>query len=66
MVKTNLEPETILNIAAKVVNNGIGEMKTFRLPQPNTYKEEVRNDQGMLYDCDFATNAMRLYNFIYE
>ena len=66
MVKTNLAPETILSIAAKVVGNGLGEMATFRLPQPNTYKEEVRNEQGMLYDCDFATNAQRLYNFIYE
>lgn len=66
MVKTNLEPETILSIATKVVNSGLSEMKTFRLPQPNTYKEEVRNEQGMLYDCDFATNALKLYNFIYE
>ena len=66
MVKTNLEPETILAIATKVVGNGLGDMETFRLPQPNTYKEEVRNEQGMLYDCDFATNALRLYNFIYE
>jgi len=66
MIKTNIPPETILSIATKVVGNGLGEMKTFRLPQPNTYKEEVRNEQGMLYDCDFATNALRLYNFIYE
>ena len=48
------------------MGNGLGEMETFRLPQPNTYKEEVRNEQGMLYDCDFVTNALRLYNFIYE
>ena len=66
MIKTNLEPERILSIATQVIGNGLGEMKTFRLPQPNTYAEEVRNGQAMLYDCDFATNALRLYNFIYE
>ena len=66
MVKTNMELEDIFKIATIVVNNGIPDIDTMRLPAPKTYKEEVRNEEGMLYDCDFATNATMLYDFIYE
>lgn len=66
MIQTNMEPNDILAIAGTVVSNGLPEIETMRLPVANTYKEEVRDNQGMLYDCDFATNALRLYNFIYE
>ena len=66
MIKTNMQPDDILSLATKVVGNGLGDIETFRIPQPNTYKEETRENKGMLYDCDWATNALRLYNFIYE
>ena len=48
-----------------VMGNGIDNCKTFRLPVVGTYKEERRNDNDMLYDCDFKTNQVQLYNFIY-
>ena len=66
MIKTNMEWEDIFKIASIVVSSGISDVDTLRLPEAKTYKEEVRNDEGMLYDCDFATNAVRLYDFIYE
>ena len=66
MVRTNMELEDIFKVATIVIGNGISDIKTMRLPVAKTYKEEVRNEQGMLYDCDFATNAARLYDFIYE
>ena len=30
------------------------------------YKLLERNEQSMLYDCDFQANALELYNFIYQ
>ena len=65
-VKTNLEINDIINTAALVAGNGVGNIKTMRLPVPGTYSEERRNDDAMLWDCDFAANATELYNFIYE
>ena len=65
-VKTNMSLEDIFTVAAIVLNNGLDDVDTLRLPIAKTYKEEVRNEEGMLYDCDFATNAVKLYNFIYE
>ena len=65
-VRTNLPLEDILKIALQVCSNGMGDMKSMHLPLSGTYKEDTRNEQSMLYDCDFNTNAIQLYNFIYE
>ena len=65
-VKTNLPLDDILNIAIQVCGNGIGDIKDLRLPVSGSYKEEARNDQSMLYDCDWKANSLQLYNFIYE
>ena len=65
-VKTNLPFEDLFTIAMQVCGNGIGHVDSMRLPISGSYKEEVRNDQSMLYDCDFQANALALYNFIYE
>ena len=48
------------------MGNGISNLKTFRLPVNGTYKEEVRKEKSLLWDCDYATNAVKLYDFIYE
>ena len=65
-VKTNLPVEDMFPIAVQVCANGLSNMETMQLPMSGTYKEEVRNEHAMLYDCDFATNSVQLYNFIYE
>ena len=65
-VKTNMQLEDILNVAYVVIANGMTDLETFRLPVQGTYKEEVRNEKSLLWDCDFATNATKLYDFIYE
>ena len=65
-VKTNLPLSDIASLAMLVVGNGISsDVKTFRIPVQGTYKEEVRNNNALLYDCDFGTNATKLYDFIY-
>ena len=66
MVKTNMTLDDMIAVAGIVISNGIPDVDTLRLPIAKTYKEEVRNGEGMLYDCDFATNAVKLYDFIYE
>ena len=66
-VKTNMELNDIIQIAITVASNGLPSLKTFRLPVANTYKEERREKGGSkLWDCDFAANAIKLYDFIYE
>ena len=65
-VKTNLPLNDIASLAMLVVGNGISsDIKTFRIPVQGTYKEENRNNNSLLYDCDFAANATKLYDFIY-
>lgn len=64
-VKTNLPLEDIVTIALRVSGNGLSNIESMHLPVSGTYKEEVRKEQSMLYDCDFDANATQLYNFIY-
>ena len=66
LVKTNMDLDYILKVAGVVMGNGISNLKTFRLPVNGTYKEEVRKEKSLLWDCDYATNAVKLYDFIYE
>ena len=65
MVKTNMDLDFILKVAGTVMNNGLSNLKTFRLPVNGTYKEEVRKEKSLLWDCDYTTNAVKLYDFIY-
>lgn len=65
-VKTNMPLEDIVKIALMVTGSGLSDVKSMHLPLNGTYKEETRNEQSMLYDCDFNANAIQLYNFIYE
>lgn len=66
-VKTNLEVNDIINTALLVSGSDLNNIKSFRLPVAGTYTEERREKGGaMLWDCDFAANAVQLYNFIYE
>ena len=65
-VKTNMEFNDIVNTAMTVMSKNVDSVETFRLPVTGTYKEERRNEQDMLYDCDWNSNTTQLYNFIYE
>jgi len=65
-IKTNLSPDMILSIALKVLQSGLEDVESFRLPINSSYTQETRNGQDMLYDCDWAKNASELYYFIYE
>lgn len=66
MIKTNMDLDFILKVATTVMGNGISSLETFRLPVNGTYKEEVRKEKSLLWDCDYVTNAVKLYDFIYE
>ncbi len=65
-VTTNMDINTIATVAISVLSSGMSNVESFRLPANNTYVEERRNEQAMLYDCDWQTNSLALYNFIYE
>lgn len=63
--QTNLDLMQILNIATIVLNSDLNAVDELTLPVNGTYTQETRNNQSMFYDCDFATNALQLQNFIY-
>ena len=65
-IKTNLSPDAILSVALKVLQSGLSDVESFRLPINSSYTQETRDGQDMLYDCDWAKNASELYYFIYE
>ncbi len=64
--QTNLSMDKILNVAITVLGSDAGSVKQLRLPVNGTYALETRNEQSMLYDCDWTKNTLELYNFIYE
>ena len=65
-IRTNMSLDTILSVAITVVQNGIDDVPSFRLPVNDSYVQETRNNQSMLYDCDWSKNASELKYFIYE
>lgn len=62
---TNLDLDSILTVAMTVLQSDM-EIDAFRLPVNGSYTQETRNEQDMLYDCDFVQNEQELYNFIYN
>ena len=64
-VQTNMPINDIIELAVKVVGNGMSNLPTFRLPVNGTYDEGKRGNESMLWDCDFSANAIQLYSFIY-
>jgi len=64
---TNLDIQTIINVSSLVLGNGdLSSVESLRLPIQGSYKEEVRNEEAMLYDMDVSENSRALYNFIYN
>lgn len=64
--ETNLQVTEIINLAKLVLEReDFSAASELRLPVANTYKEERRNDQDMLYDMDVQANTDALYQFIY-
>ena len=53
-------------MAYTVLNSDLSTVEQMRLPINDSYVEETRDEQSMLYDCDWTANATELYNFIYE
>lgn len=65
-VRTNLSLNDLLVLSTTVLGADIESIEQFRMPVNNSYKQETRNEQSMLYDTDWALNTTELYNFIYE
>lgn len=65
--KTNLNLNTIVNLGLLVLDKAdFSGAEELRLPINGTYKEEVRNNDAMLYDMNVAENTKQLYKFIYQ
>ena len=65
-IRTNMSLEDMLSIATTVCGNGITSVESLRLPINDSYVQETRREQSMLYDCDWSANASALYSFIYN
>lgn len=63
--RTNMTLEQILSVALKVVESDLSNIQSFRLPINDSYKQEERKNQDMLYDCDWSANTSALHAFIY-
>ena len=65
-VSTNMDFDTIMSIAVKVLEGDLKSIDTFRVPVNDSYTLEVRNEEAMFYDVDWAVNQRELYTFIYD
>ena len=65
-VSTNMDFDTIMSITVKVLEGELNSIDTFRVPVNDSYTLEVRNEEAMFYDVDWATNQRELYTFIYD
>ena len=65
-VTTNMDFDTVIDIAVGVLGGDSKDVESFRLPIADSYKQETRNEESMFYDCDWETNARELQNFIYS
>ena len=65
-VTTNMDFDTVIDIAVGVLGSDFKDVESFRLPIADSYKQETRNEESMFYDCDWETNARELQNFIYS
>lgn len=63
---TNLSVDKLLSLAPTVLKADLAEVPQLRLPVNNSYAQETRNEQSMLYDADWQLNTAELYNFIYD
>lgn len=65
-VTTNLSVGQIMDVVKPVLTSDISDVKQCRLPINDSYKQETRNEQSMLYDTDWNANTQALYSFIYN
>lgn len=65
-VSTNIDMNTAITVATKVLGSDMSEVPQLRLPEKDTYVQETRDGQAMLYDTNWDANAAAIYSFIYE
>ena len=65
-MSTNLSVDQIISTATTVINSNLAEVEQFRLPINDSFVQETRNEQSMLYDTDWNANTQALYGFIYD
>ena len=65
-VSTNIDMNTAITVATKVLGSDMSEVPQLRLPEKDTYVQDTREGQAMLYDTNWDANAAAIYSFIYE
>ena len=65
-VSTNIDMNTAIGVATKVLGSDMSEVPQLRLPEKDTYVQDTRDGQSMLYDTNWELNAAAIYSFIYE
>ena len=65
-VSTNIDMNDAITVATKVLGSDMSEVPQLRLPEKDTYVQDTRDGQAMLYDTNWDANAAAIYSFIYE
>lgn len=65
-IESNLSVDQIISVATSVITSNLAEVDQFRLPVNDSFVQETRREQSMLYDCDWNLNTQQLYSFIYN
>ena len=65
-LRTNLRSTRSPAWPTPSLNSELENVESLRLPINDSYVQETRNEQSMLYDCDWQANTNALYAFIYE
>ena len=60
------QQDDVQEIFDKVLGSDMSEVPQLRLPEKDTYVQDTRDGQAMLYDTNWDVNAAAIYSFIYE
>ena len=64
-VETNIPLTGLIQLAAKVMSSGIGDIKQTRIPVNDSFKGETRRNVWGMYDVDWSMNQREVQSILY-
>ncbi len=64
-VETNIPLTGLIQLAAKVMSSGVGDIQQTRLPINDSFKGETRKNVWGMYDVDWAPNQREVQSLLY-
>lgn len=63
-VETSISAADVVQLGLKVMNGGIGDIQSTRIPVNNTYKGETRKNVWGMYDMDWNANKQEVQSLL--